>query len=65
MKTPIILKEKVDVNITEEVMSFIAKVGTVAGAMIGIWALTALVAGLTSAGPLGLIRGYITAITGF
>lgn len=64
MKTPIILKEKVDVDITEEVVSFSAKVGTVVGAMIGIWALTSLFAGLASVGPLGMVRGYLTAITG-
>lgn len=65
MKTPIILKDNVNVDITEEVMSFFAKVGAVVGALIGFWALTSLVTALMSVGLLAMARGYITAITGF
>lgn len=65
MKTPIILKEKIHVDITEEVMSFCAKVGAAAGLLIGVWALTSFMAGLASVGPLGMVRGYITAFTGY
>ncbi len=65
MKTPIILKDNVDVDITEEVLSFFAKVGAVVGGLIGFWALTALLAALVNVGPLAMARGYIAAITGF
>lgn len=65
MKTPIILKDNVNVDITEEVRSFFAKVGAAVGALIGIWALTSLLAALMSVGPLAMARGYLTAITGF
>lgn len=64
MKTPILLKDHVDVDISLEVMRFFARVGAVMGALIGIWALTSLAAALASAGPLAMVRGYITAITG-
>ena len=65
MNTPIITKEKIQVNLADEVMSFTLKAGTVICALIGIWGVTCIVAALTSAGPLKMIRGYITAITGF
>lgn len=65
MKTPIVVKEKVDVDLTEEVTGFVAKAGVVAGAVIGVWALTCLVAALINVGPLGMVRGYITAVTGY
>lgn len=65
MKSPIITRENINVDINEEVMGFTLKLGTVISALIGIWAVSCLVAGLISAGPLQMVRGYITAITGF
>jgi hypothetical protein len=65
MKSPIITKEKIQVDINDEIMGFALKVGTVLGALIGFWAVSCLVAGLISVGPLQMARGYITAITGF
>lgn len=64
MKSPIITKERLDVNITDETMSFMAKVMGVLSALIGIWGCTCLLAALMSAGPAQLVRGYISAITG-
>lgn len=64
MKTPSITKERIDVNLADEVMLFGARVGVVVCALIGIWAVAALISGLVSAGPVGMIQGYITAITG-
>jgi hypothetical protein len=66
MKSPIIItRENIQVNVADEVMRFSLKVGTVLGALIGIWAVSCLVAALISVGPLQMARGYITAITGF
>jgi len=65
MNSPIITREKVQIDIGDEVMRFALKVGSVFGALIGIWAVSCLVAGLINAGPLQMVRGYITAITGF
>jgi hypothetical protein len=65
MNTPIITKEKIQIDIADEILSFTLKAGTVLCALIGIWGITCIVAGLTSAGPIAMIRGYITAITGF
>ena len=65
MKTPIITKDHTDLDLADELLHFTFRLTTVAGALLGIWALTALVSGLTSAGFAGTIRGYIAAITGF
>lgn len=65
MKSPIITKEKLHVDIADEIMNFMLKIVTVLSAVIGIWGVTCLVAGLVSVGPLQMVRGYITAITGF
>jgi len=65
MKSPIIIREKIQVDIADEVMSFSFKAGTVLGALIGIWAVSCLVAALINIGPLQMAKGYVTAITGF
>lgn len=65
MKTPIITKKKIAVDITDEVMNFMLKVITVLGTLIGFWAVSCLMAGLISVGPLKMMRGYITAVTGY
>jgi len=65
MKSPIITRERIQVDIADEFMRFTLKVGTVLGSLIGIWAVSCLIAGLIHVGPLQMMRGYITAITGF
>jgi hypothetical protein len=65
MNSPIITKEKVQIHLADEVMSFSLRAGSVLCALIGIWGVTCLVAALTSVGPLKMVRGYITAITGY
>ncbi len=65
MKSPIITREKIQVDITDEVMGFAFKLGTVLSTLIGIWAVSCLVAGVINAGPLQLVKGYLTAITGY
>ncbi len=65
MKSPIITRKKIQVDIADEVMSFTFKVGTVISALIGIWAVSCLTTALINVGPLQMAKGYITAITGF
>lgn len=64
MKTPTITNENITVDVTEEVMSFSLKVGAVLSALVGIWGVTCLLAGLINAGPLGMLKGYLSAVTG-
>jgi len=64
MKTPMITKERIDVDISSELLDFSLKCGTVLSALIGIWAVSCLAAGLNSIGGLNVVKGYLTAITG-
>ncbi len=64
MNTPIITKEKVQVDLADEVMSFTMKAGVAICALIGIWGISCIVSAMVSAGPMAMLRGYITAITG-
>jgi hypothetical protein len=65
MKSPIITREKIDLNLADEVMYFGVRVGAVVAGLIGLWAVCTLAAALFQAGPIEMARGYITAITGF
>ena len=64
MKSSILIKDKVQIDYADEVMRFTLKVGAVACALIGVWAFTCLIAGLADVGPVELVRGYISAVTG-
>lgn len=64
MKTQITTTENNDLNITEECSNFTVRLGVIACAFIGIWGLACFLGALFSAGPVAMIRGYITAITG-
>lgn len=64
MKTQIITKEKTDLNLVDETASFTIRLGAVVCGLIGIWSVACLISALVSVGPAGMIRGYITAITG-
>jgi hypothetical protein len=64
MKTPMITKERIDVDMTSEVLDFSLKCGVVLSALIGVWAVSCLVSAINSVGGLNMAKGYITAITG-
>ena len=64
MKTPTVSKEKVQVDVNHEIMEFAFTLGVVGCALIGLWAVACFIVGLFSFGPLQMLRGYITAITG-
>lgn len=65
MKSPIITREKINIDVTDETMKFALKVGKVVSALIGIWAVSCLASAVISIGPLEMVKGYITALTGF
>lgn len=64
MESSIITKDKIRVEYADELMRFGLKVAVVSGSVIGIWAVTCMLVCLVDLGPLEMIRGYITAITG-
>lgn len=65
MKNQILTKDKVKVDLTEEVARFSFRAGAVVCGLIGVWALSCLISGLVSAGPVEMITGYIQAVTGW
>ncbi len=64
MRTPTITKERMDVDINSELLNFSLRCGTVLSALIGVWAVSCLVSGLSSVGSINLVKGYLAAITG-
>ncbi len=65
MKSPIITRDKIKIDIEDEIMSLAFKICTVLGTVIGVWAVSCLVTGLVRVGPVQLMKGYLTAITGY
>lgn len=65
MKSPIISTEKIGIDVSVETMAFTLKVGITACALTGVWSVCCLLAGLVTSGPVQMVRGYITAVTGF
>lgn len=64
MKSSIITKENITIDTSNEILVLGLRTGVVISALIGVWALCCVVSALINAGPLGMLRGYITAITG-
>ena len=64
MKSSIITKENVKIDATDEILVLGMRTGVVISALIGTWALCCIVGALVQAGPVAMLRGYITAITG-
>lgn len=64
MNTPIITKEKIQVDLADEVMSFTLRSGIAICALVGVWGISCLVSAMVTAGPMAVLRGYIAAITG-
>lgn len=64
MKSQIITKEKIDLDLTDECSSFGVRIGGLACALIGLWGVACLLSALVGSGPAEMIRGYITAVTG-
>jgi len=65
MESPIITRDNIRIDIADEIMRFALKLGAVLSPLIGIWAVSCLIAGLITVGPLQMVTGYFTAITGF
>lgn len=64
MKAPSIVKERIHVDLADEGINFTFKIGAVICGLIGIWAVSCLLAGLAGVGPVAMVKGYFSAITG-
>ena len=59
-----ITRKEVKEDVGHEASKFGLNVGLAMAAMIGIWGAACLIGGLTGNGFGGMLRGYLTAITG-
>lgn len=64
MTARIVTKDEAQTDIAEESSKFTTGVIIVVSALIGIWGFACLIGGLTASGPAGLMKGYISALTG-
>jgi hypothetical protein len=53
-----------EINASYETSKFALTVGISMAAVIGLWGLACMVGGLVDGGLVGLLKGFITAITG-
>lgn len=65
MKTLINTTRRTETDVGHEVSVALFTVIGASAALIGIWATACLIGGLASKGFLTMLRGYITAITGY
>jgi len=62
MKTTV--EKQSQIGVIHETSTFALGVGIVSAALVGIWGLMCLVSALSSNGPVNLVKGLISAITG-
>lgn len=65
MKTIVESTRTSETEVTHDVLSILATLVSASALLIGIWAIACFASALLSHGLTGLVRGYITAITGF
>ena len=64
MNARIETRKRVKADVGYETAKFTYGVGLTAAALIGLWGAACLIGGLSDAGLVGLVKGYISAITG-
>lgn len=65
MKSMIRTTRRTETDIEHDVSHALFTVFSVSAALIGIWAAACLIGGLLNHGLVAMVRGYITAVTGF
>ncbi len=64
MNTQLQTTQKTKTDLNYESSKFALSVGVVSAAMIGLWGIVCLVAGVMNGGIGTMVKGYVTAITG-
>ncbi len=64
MKTQIFTKEKTDLDLSDECSSYGVLLGALICGIIGIWGVACFLGALVSSGPVAMVRGYISALSG-
>ncbi len=65
MKTIVDSTQTTETEVTHDVLSILLTAVSASALVIGVWAMACLVSALASHGLTALVRGYITAITGY
>ncbi len=65
MKTIVDSTRTTETEVTHDVLSILLTVVSASALVIGVWAMACLVSALVGHGLTALVRGYITAITGY
>ena len=65
MKTLLKTDRQTQTSLDHEVSQFIFTIVSASAVLIGIWGATCLISGLLANGFVSMLRGYITAVTGF
>ncbi len=65
MKTVVESTRTTETEVTHDVLSILMTMVSASALIIGIWAIASFFAALVNHGLTALVRGYITAITGF
>jgi hypothetical protein len=56
---------RIETEVEHDVSTVLFNVFTASAMLIGVWAAACLIGGLVSHGFVGMVRGYITAVTGY
>ena len=64
MNTRIETRKDVRTDVGYETSRFVNTVGLIAAALVGLWGAACLIGGLADAGLVGLVKGFVSAVTG-
>ena len=64
MKARIETKKDIRTDVGYETSKFVYGVGLTAAALIGLWGAACLIGGLADTGIVGLVKGFVIAVTG-
>lgn len=65
MKTVVESTRTTETEVTHDVLSILMTMVSASALIIGVWAIACFVAALVNHGLTALVRGYVSAITGF
>ena len=65
MRTVVDSTRTTETEVTHDVLSILMTVVSASALLIGLWAAACFISALAGQGLTALVRGYITAITGF
>lgn len=65
MKTILDTAKRTDIDVEREVSTVLFTVISTSALIVGLWAAACIIGGLFNHGLVAMLRGYVTAVTGF